>query len=257
MSEFVKGLNKNEGNDIQYKGNAFLRLMGYVKPYWKTVVICCLLVAALTALELYRPELIGNAIDEYITQETAQVQRTPDERFTGILITAGLYVGVMILSFALINLQNTTFVIHKKSYYLWIILLFISNGTYCIFLDVQQELMQQTQRNEMIIITFLGSAVISLIYLMCTQRKAAFHAFRMGKKPLIFAVLSSVSAALAIYMLMLLLAGMNAPILLTIQNGCILSLIILLGHIVLHEQITRRMVLGIGVCVISVVLLAM
>ena len=39
MSEFVKGLNKNEGNDIQYKGNAFLRLMGYVKPYWKTVVI--------------------------------------------------------------------------------------------------------------------------------------------------------------------------------------------------------------------------
>ena len=99
MSEFVKGLNKNEGNDIQYKGNAFLRLMGYVKPYWKTVVICCLLVAALTALELYRPELIGNAIDEYITQETAQVQRTPDERFTGILITAGFYVGVMILSF--------------------------------------------------------------------------------------------------------------------------------------------------------------
>ena len=66
MSEFVKGLNKNEGNDIQYKGNAFLRLMGYVKPYWKTVVICCLLVAALTALELYRPELIGNAIDRYI-----------------------------------------------------------------------------------------------------------------------------------------------------------------------------------------------
>ena len=166
-------------------------------------------------------------------------------------------VGVMILSFALINLQNTTFVIHKKSYYLWIILLFVSNGTYCIFLDMQQKLMQQTQRNEMIIITFLGSAVISLIYLMCTQRKASFRAFRMGKKPLIFAILSSVSAALAIYMLMLLLASMNAPILLTIQNGCILSLIILLGHIVLHEQLTRRMVLGIGLCVISLVLLAL
>ncbi len=99
MSEFVKGLKNNDGNDIQYKGNAFLRLLGYVRPYWKTVIICCLLVAALTGLELYRPELIGNAIDEYITQETATVQRTPDERFNGILITAGIYVGVMLLSF--------------------------------------------------------------------------------------------------------------------------------------------------------------
>ena len=33
MSEFVKGLKDKEINDIQYKGNAFLRLMGYLKPY--------------------------------------------------------------------------------------------------------------------------------------------------------------------------------------------------------------------------------
>lgn len=166
-------------------------------------------------------------------------------------------IGVMILSFALINLDNTTFVVHKKSYYLWISLLFISNGTYCIFLDTQQKLMQQTQRNEMIIITFLGSAVISLVYLLCTQKKSSFKAFCMGKKPMIFSVLSSISAALAIYMLMLLLSMMNAPILLTVQNGCILTLIILLGHIVLHEKITRRMIAGIALCIVSLLLLSM
>ena len=99
MSEFVKGLNKNEGNDIQYKGNAFLRLMGYIRPYWKTVVICCLLVAVLTALELFRPQLIGNAIDRYITQTNVTEPQTPDQRFNGILITAALYVGVLIISF--------------------------------------------------------------------------------------------------------------------------------------------------------------
>ncbi|MBE5798247.1 MAG: ABC transporter ATP-binding protein [Clostridiales bacterium] len=99
MSEFVKGLKKHEGNDIQYQGNAFLRMMGYVKPYWKTVVVCCLLVAALTALELYKPELIGNAIDRYITQETAAGELTPDERFNGVLVTAGLYLLVMLASF--------------------------------------------------------------------------------------------------------------------------------------------------------------
>ena len=106
MSEFVKGLNKNDGNDVQYKGNAFLRMLGYVKPYWKTVLVCCILVLALTALELYRPELIGSAIDNYISplEEEAAAASLSDEsvadaRFTGILITAALYVGVLALSF--------------------------------------------------------------------------------------------------------------------------------------------------------------
>ena len=98
MSEFVKGLKQNDGNDIQYKGNAFLRMLSYVKPYWKTVVICCILVAALTALELYRPELIGSAIDQYITGETATALAA-EVRFAGVLKTAALYAAVLLLSF--------------------------------------------------------------------------------------------------------------------------------------------------------------
>ena len=96
MSEFVKGLKQNDGNDIQYKGNAFLRMLSYVKPYWKTVVICCILVAALTALELYRPELIGSAIDQYITGETATALAA-EVRFAGVLKTAALYAAVLLL----------------------------------------------------------------------------------------------------------------------------------------------------------------
>ena len=97
MSEFVKGLNKDNENELHYRGNAFLRMLGYIKPYWKTVVICCLLVGLLTALELYRPELIGDAIDEYITAEDTVL--TPDQRFNGILKTAGLYLLVLFASF--------------------------------------------------------------------------------------------------------------------------------------------------------------
>ena len=66
MSEFVKGL-KDKENELQYNGNAFLRLMGYLKPYIKTVAVCFVLVLILTALELYKPMLTGNAIDLYIT----------------------------------------------------------------------------------------------------------------------------------------------------------------------------------------------
>ncbi len=99
MSEFVRGLKDKEQNDIQYKGNAFLRLMGYLKPYIKTVLICFVLVAILTALDLYRPMLIGDAIDLYITQETATEAMTAEQRIQGIMKTGVLYIGVMIVAF--------------------------------------------------------------------------------------------------------------------------------------------------------------
>ena len=60
----------NEPQDVSYHGNAFLRLMGYIKPYWKTVALCCVLVGLLTVFDIARPRIIGDAIDKYITQQS-------------------------------------------------------------------------------------------------------------------------------------------------------------------------------------------
>lgn len=46
-----------------YKGSVLLRLLSYMKPYAGRVALCLLLVLGLTALELYRPILIGDAIN--------------------------------------------------------------------------------------------------------------------------------------------------------------------------------------------------
>ena len=89
---------QRESNDIHYKGNAFLRLMGYVRPYWKTVLLVLVLVLALTGLELYRPILIGDAIDRYITGDYAPGEATR-ERFMGVLKAAAVYVGVLLAVF--------------------------------------------------------------------------------------------------------------------------------------------------------------
>ena len=51
---------------LSYKGSAFGRLLGYVKPYASTMVLCTVLMLVVTALNLYRPILIGRAIDDYI-----------------------------------------------------------------------------------------------------------------------------------------------------------------------------------------------
>lgn len=46
-----------------YKGSVLLHLLSYMKPYAGRVALCLLLVLGLTALELYRPILIGDAIN--------------------------------------------------------------------------------------------------------------------------------------------------------------------------------------------------
>ncbi len=46
-----------------YKGNALMRLLSYMKPYTGRVTLCLILVLALTFFDLYRPTLIGDAID--------------------------------------------------------------------------------------------------------------------------------------------------------------------------------------------------
>ncbi len=98
---------ENAPSDVHYNGRAVPRMLSYARPYIATFAICVLLLAAITALELYKPVLIGDAIDRYITGETDEVNgavtggfepgERAEERFHGILIAAAKYVGVLIL----------------------------------------------------------------------------------------------------------------------------------------------------------------
>lgn len=164
---------------------------------------------------------------------------------------------VMLLSFVIFNRKGLRFEEAKKGYFLWVCLLFLANGFYGILMDSQQRVMQQTQRSEMIIITFLVSALISLVYLLITQKKQAAKAFRMGGKNWACALSSSVCAALAINILMLALRFVPASILYTVNNGGVLILCALLGVIAFHEKLEKHMLTGLAVAVLGLVILGM
>ena len=168
-----------------------------------------------------------------------------------------LGIGVMLLSFVIFNLQSLHFDGMKKGYLGWVLLLFFANGLYGILVDAQQRVLLQQERNEMIMITFAVSAVISLLYLAAVQGRAAARAFRMDARSWIFAVGSSLGAAVAIHLLMLTLRLVPASVLYTVINGSILVLSALLSAVVLREKLTRSMVAGIAVAVISLVLLSL
>ena len=54
--------------ESNYKGNALLHLLSYMKPYIGWMAVCLVLVLALTGFDLYRPILIGDAIDLFEAQ---------------------------------------------------------------------------------------------------------------------------------------------------------------------------------------------
>ncbi len=95
---------KDDQEDLNYEGNAVIRMMSYMKPYLGTVAFCFLLVIIITVLELYKPILIGDAIDNFITGDYASGEMV-QERFSGVLRASARYVGVLLLLFICNRIQ--------------------------------------------------------------------------------------------------------------------------------------------------------
>ncbi len=61
--------------ETKYEGNVFTRLLTYVKPHIGTMVLALILLLMVTGINLIKPILIGNAIDEYIEGYDKPIQR--------------------------------------------------------------------------------------------------------------------------------------------------------------------------------------
>lgn len=176
------------------------------------------------------------------------------DRLTGLRI---LGILIMLLSFVLFNMKGLHLSGTKKGYYFWAGLLFLTNGLYGIILDAQQRVMLQMQRNEMIIVTFFTSAVISVCYLLMQGGPKAFAAFRMSGKSWGFTFGSSICAAAAVNSLMLTMRYVPTSVLYTISNGGVLVASSVLSALVFREKLNRWMVIGIAAAVLSLILLSL
>ena len=164
-------------------------------------------------------------------------------------------IAVMLCAFVVLNSQGLSFVNVKRGYFPWVISLFFTNGFYGVLMDAQQRIVPE-ERNEMIIATYLSLAALSLLFL--ALKKADLRvAFGMKWKPAVFAILSSTCAAFAVYSLMIQLKYVPSYIAFTINNGSILVLSAVLSAVVLKEKLSCSTVAGIGLSIISIVLLSL
>lgn len=79
--------------ESSYKGSAMLRLLSYMKPYLGWFTLCLALVLALTGFDLYRPMLIGDAIDLFKDQGNYDVIATTAVKY-GIVLLLSLIFNV-------------------------------------------------------------------------------------------------------------------------------------------------------------------
>ena len=82
--------------ESDYKGSALLKLLSYMKPYLGWFILCLVFILALTGFDLYRPVLIGDAIDLFESEGNYDV----------IVETAIKYSIVLVLGF-IFNISQT------------------------------------------------------------------------------------------------------------------------------------------------------
>ena len=82
--------------ESSYKGSALLRLLSYMRPYLGWFALCLGLVLALTGFDLYRPMLIGDAINLF-----------KDQGNYDVIVTTSLKYGIVLLLSLIFNVTQT------------------------------------------------------------------------------------------------------------------------------------------------------
>lgn len=164
-------------------------------------------------------------------------------------------VVLMLVSFVFMNLDGVK---AKKNmrYLMWCGVLFVINGLYGVFMNLQQTLMNFTQRSEMIITTFLGMGVVTAVFELIFARKEFLVGFHMEKKAVVPMLLSSVSATVAVNMLMVMMKSVNITVLSVINNGGVLVLSAVFAFTLFKEKLALHTVVGILASCASIVMLS-
>lgn len=175
-------------------------------------------------------------------------------------LTAWFGIGAMLIAFLLINLPGRGEAKVSGKFLAMCLLLGFVNGLYGIFMDSQQRIMENSENAGMIIMTFGVSALISLLYLIpggSGSLGARIRAdFRLSGKSLFWAAASSLSAATAVNLLMLLLGKIPAAIVYAMTNGGVLLCSVVISLLFLHERATPRKLVGLAVGLCAIVLLS-
>ncbi|MGN1345819.1 MAG: EamA family transporter [Eubacteriales bacterium] len=162
-------------------------------------------------------------------------------------------IAVMLVSFVFLNLEDKG----EKSpvsakFLLYALILGMANGTYGTLLNLQKNLLHESENAEMIVVTFLSSAVFAFVLLLLQAGRAAFPCFRQNVKSALYLTAASVSAAAAVNILMYALSIVNVAVLYAMDNGGVLLVSVLWSVVILKEKIGKKKILGLVLAILAI-----
>ena len=164
------------------------------------------------------------------------------------------YLVVFTSSWFVIKKPNeTTSVKNKKVFFTAVIGVAISNGMFSGFINLQQVYTGQTQNDEMLMFSYLISAVFSFSFIFIKNKKDAPKIFRQTKGSILFMVLAALVAASAVNMLVFISAFIDVNLLWTFNNSGVLVFSVIASAIIFKEKLTKSNMVA---CAIIAVMLA-
>ncbi len=133
---------------------------------------------------------------------------------------------------------------HQKLFLIVCAFLGIANGMYGVLLDAQQQLTGADQKEEMVVVTFLGAALISIVQIIVKEKKNALSAFKQTKLSLTFLLITALISACAINVLVLALEGIDTTIVYTFDNAGVLLLSALASAVFFKEKLSKLNIIG-------------
>ena len=164
-------------------------------------------------------------------------------------------VAMMLVSFVMMNRDGLS---GKKSgaYLAWVGVLFLVNGLYGTLMGLQQNAMEFTQRSEMIVTTYLGTAVIGTLFSLVRERGEFFRGFRMSGRAAAFLGASALCCTGSVNLLLYAMKLVRLTVLNVTVNGGVLVISAGLAYFVFREKMTAWKIAGIGLAAVSVILLS-
>ena len=166
-------------------------------------------------------------------------------------------IAMMLVSFVLMNLKGLTLKGSSGGFLLWCAALFASNGLYSIVMNLQQLRMGGAERNEMIVLSYLGMALLYGAVQLFRDRGALVQGFKMKREPLMYLLLCCICATAAAHMMLYVLTLVDAAVLYTIDNGGVLVLSVLYSRILFKEKLAPAQIAGIVLAAASIVMLSL
>lgn len=143
----------------------------------------------------------------------------------------------------------------NRMFYIYCALLFLANGAYGALFNAQQKLLNEAERTEMIILTFLPSALIGLLIVFSKAKKDTPACFRQTRLSALHLILCCISATAAINLLVYIMSLVDVAVLFTVENGGVLIMSALYAAFLFKEKLTLPKIIGLAIAVVSMVLL--